>query len=234
MADRLEAALVTGASDGVGWHIARHLVANRKYHGILTTRDGRRLAGACQAAGIADQVTIVEGDVSRIEDVERVACLVEDHFEVRILVNNVSGWFEGPLGLMKLADIPDVISVTLGSALLVTRLVGEHMRRSGYGDILFLGTTVGTDLRPSLNTAFNAAKWGIRGLAKTLRREYQGTGIRIALVSLGRIDDCNVPFEQADQTSPVEAVLKAVDLILDMPRRAIVDEIVITPVGREY
>lgn len=152
---------------------------------------------------------------------------------VDILINNASGWFEGPLGKMTSEEIFQVTSGTLTSAILVTRLVGEHMLRNGGGDILFLGSTAGSDLRPSLNTAFNAGKWGLRGLAKNLRREYFGTNVRVTLLSLGRLQEEDIRSTN-DETVPTESVLRVIDFVLDMPRPAVVDEVVITPMGREY
>lgn len=227
-----EIALVTGGSGGIGWRIVAHLAGKRNWQVLVTTRYPNVVIDRSRLAGLSNKVISLECDVSREEAVMELEGRLKSN-RIRLLVNNVSGWFEGSLHSMSLTEISETVGATLTSAMLVTHVVGEAMKERGGGNIIFVGSIVGTDLRPSLNTAFNAAKWGLRGLAKSLRREYFNTGIRVTLLSLGLTQD--IDEGQSNKTlMPVQSVLKAIDFAIGMPSEMVVDEIVMTPSGRDY
>jgi short-subunit dehydrogenase len=174
------AALVTGASRGIGRAVAAAL-AGAGARLTLLARDERRLeplAGKLNARAIAC-------DLANAADVERVLATIAEPPD--ILVNNA--------GLFELATVEDTTASAFESALAVN-LVGPFllvrgfltaMRERGRGDIVSIGSIADHTTFPE-NGAYAASKHGLRALHDVLRAELRGSGVRATLVSPGPVD----------------------------------------------
>ena len=81
-------ALVTGATAGIGRVFADRL-ARRGYDLLLVSRDGQRLAAvARELSGLGISVEVLEADLSRDDDVARVAERIKTGNPLSLLVNN--------------------------------------------------------------------------------------------------------------------------------------------------
>jgi short-subunit dehydrogenase len=91
-------ALVTGASAGIGRTFAERLAA-RGYGLVLVARDRERLEmlGAALAERHAVPVEVVQADLTRPEDVERVASRLRSAPDIDVLVNNAGFGTSGPI-----------------------------------------------------------------------------------------------------------------------------------------
>src|SRR6202790_3996547 len=79
-------AVITGGSSGIGLATAKRFVEEGA-HVVITGRGGQELKQA--AAFIAGNVTTVVGDVSRLEDLDRLYAVVkEEHGHIDILFAN--------------------------------------------------------------------------------------------------------------------------------------------------
>src|SRR2546422_963852 len=131
-------ALVTGASRGIGRAIARGLAAEGA-RVALCARDKATLETA--AAEIARETRaepfIVAGDLSRLEEVERVAREVHRRFgRIDILVNNAGAIRGGDFLTIPDAQWADDWSLKLLGYIRVARAVFPLMRAQGGGRII--------------------------------------------------------------------------------------------------
>ena len=182
-------ALVNGASQGIGYAIARLLAEE----GALVAMAARR-EPALQAAAerIRDEtgaeVAAIQGDIRRAEDCQRLVAETARHFgRLQILVNN-----DGAPPLGPTLDFDDeawrkAVDQNLMSVVRLTRAAVPHMRQAGGGSILNI--TALSMLQPIPGFALSVATWaGVMGLAKTLSLELGRDGITINTICPGLIE----------------------------------------------
>jgi NAD(P)-dependent dehydrogenase (short-subunit alcohol dehydrogenase family) len=179
-----KAAVVTGASQGLGWAIAERLA-----------RDGARVViadidwpQAQEKAGVIrkrkGESLAVRVDVSQWSEVQRMAREAVDSFgRIDILVNNA-----GVLGpYSPVDDYPEdewdrVIAVNLKGTFLCCKAVLPVMKKQGSGSIVNIASVAGKEGNPSM-APYSASKGGIITLTKTLGKELAASGIRVNAVS---------------------------------------------------
>ena len=172
-------ALVTGASRGIGAAVARTLAGA----GARVVRVARSLADTASGpfrdlpCDLTDAVQ-VERLAERVLDVEGTPAVV---------VNNAGGFLLRPLDATTPADFEAQLAVNLTGSFLIARAFLPPMRAAGGGVFVSIGSVADHTGFPE-NAAYAASKYGLRGLHETLAAEYQGTGVRLTLVSPGATD----------------------------------------------
>lgn len=182
-------AIVGGASQGIGYEIARTLAQE----GARVVMSARREPALSEAAGrIRDEtgarVVAVPADVRRAEDGVRVVeAAVREFGAVHVLVNN-----DGAPPIGRVQDFDDTawakaVEQNLMSVVRMVRLVVPHMRAAGGGSILNItGLSV---IQPMVGFGLSVATWaGVIGLAKTLSLELADDHITINTLCPGFIN----------------------------------------------
>jgi short-subunit dehydrogenase len=163
-------ALVTGASQGLGVHIARAL-AQRGVHLVLAARSAAALeqvAATLRTAANAEVIT-VPTDVADPAALERLIAAATERFgRVDILVNNAG--LERTLAYdeLPIADITQMIAVNLTGPMLLTRLLLPQMLRNGRGHIVNIASVAGVMASP-YEEPYVATKHGLVGFTRSLR-----------------------------------------------------------------
>jgi 3-oxoacyl-[acyl-carrier protein] reductase len=179
-----KAALVTGASRGIGAAIAREL-ARGGARVVVNFRSGREAAEevAAEIGGIA-----VSADVA---DAEQAQALVEraeaELGDLDILVNNAGVTRDTLLARMSDDDWADVLGTNLGGVFHTSRAVARKMLRRRSGSIVNLTSVVGLRGNPG-QANYVAAKAGVIGFTKALARELGTRGVRVNAVAPGYIE----------------------------------------------
>ena len=182
-------AIVGGASQGIGFEIARTLAAEGARL-VMTARREPALGSAAAAIRqeTGAEVLPVQADVRRPEDSARV---VEETVRrlggVHILVNN-----DGAPPIGRLEDFDDgawqkAVEQNLMSVVRMVRLTAPHMRAAGGGAIVNItGLSV---IQPMVGFGLSVATWaGVIGLAKTLSIELARDRITINTICPGFIN----------------------------------------------
>ena len=174
---RWKAALVTGASSGIGQAVVRGLRA-RNITVYAVARRADRLARLAAETG-AQAIVL---------DVQDTPALYEklSHLEVDVLVNN-AGVGRGFVGLLSVA--PEEIDRTIGTnvlgALHVARAVIPGMVVRKHGHVFTVGSVAG--LYPIRSALYGASKGAIHLFASNLRLELVGSGVRHTEIVPGRV-----------------------------------------------
>lgn len=188
MPDR-KVALITGASRGIGRAIALrfaqdgiNVVINYK-----SDRDGAaEVEKLCAALGV--ETLTVQGDVSKLSDVEKMFLAIKGRFVgLDILVNNAGITRDGLAIAMKPQDFTDVIDVNLLGAFYTMKFAARIMAKNRAGSIVNITSVVGLRGNPG-QINYAAGKAGIIGMTKTLAKELAGRNIRVNAVAPGFID----------------------------------------------
>jgi len=182
------AALVTGASRGIGREIATQLAAQGAAVAVNFHQSEE------QALELRDQVEtsggkaiVTRGDVRRPEDAERiVAETVKAFGRVDILVNN-AGFNRDTLILrMSVADWDEVMEMNLRAVFLCTKAVLRHMMKQRWGRIINIGSVSGTAGNAG-QANYAAAKSGLVGFTRAVAREMGSRNVTANLIMPGLI-----------------------------------------------
>jgi len=225
--------LITGASQGIGAAIAK--VFAREIRGVrlaLIARNAKNLsavARACAKLGAAAEIFAC--DVTDEAAVAAMARAVAKRFGgVDVLINNAGAFVQAPFAETKVADFDRMIAVNLRSAFLVTRAFLPAMLKRKRGDIFFTSSIAGLGAYPNA-TGYCAAKFGVTGLAKVLRAETKGAGIRVCCVHPGATwsPSWSGSGVQPERIMPAEDVARAMLDVYRLTRRTVVEKIVLRP-----
>lgn len=192
-----QVALVTGAATGIGRSCALALAAagaDIAVNYLDQERRAQQVADLIRERGNV-QVMMVQGDVSRESDVERM--LAETTAELGrldILVSNAGIQADAPLPEMSLADWQRVIDVNLTGAFLCARgAVRQFLRQQeqpahsrARGKIIFTNS-VHQAIPWSGHANYAASKGGLAMLMKSLAQELAPRKIRVNAVGPGAI-----------------------------------------------
>lgn len=184
-----QTAIVTGGSRGIGRAVAvrlakdgMNLVINYRGNSAAAEETERM----CRELGA--EVLLVQGDVSRAEDCEKLAAQAKEAFgRVDVLVNNAGITRDGLLARMTEEDFRAVLDVNLVGPWNMMKAVNRIMMKQRYGRIVNLSSVTGL-MGNMGQTNYAAAKAGILGMTKSYAREVAGRGITVNAVAPGFID----------------------------------------------
>lgn len=184
-----QTAIVTGGSRGIGRAVAvrlakdgMNLVINYRGNSAAAEETER----ICRELGA--EVLLVQGDVSRAEDCEKLAAQAKEAFgRVDVLVNNAGITRDGLLARMTEEDFRAVLDVNLVGPWNMMKAVNRIMMKQRYGRIVNLSSVTGL-MGNMGQTNYAAAKAGILGMTKSYAREVAGRGITVNAVAPGFID----------------------------------------------
>jgi len=194
MTERLDrrAAVITGASQGLGLEIARAFV-RAGASVVLCARDAVALQQATEAvralAGPDQTVLALASDVSRQQDVTRLVTTALDRLpHLDILVNNAGVY--GPMGPVEEAawdEWVQAVSVNLLGSVLMCRALLPHLKGRRHGKIVQLAGGGATRPMPNFS-AYAASKVAVLRFAETLAGEVKEYGIDVNAVAPGLLN----------------------------------------------
>lgn len=185
MPDITQAAIVTGASRGIGRAIARRLAADG-FAVAVNYASNQAMADEVVAEIVAGGAAIaVQGDVASAEDMDKLFEATRGAFgRIDVVVNSA-----GTMPYLKIADgdlegFDRVIRTNLRGAFIVLGLAARHVERGGR--IIALSTSVIARALPSYGP-YIASKSGVEGLVHVLANELRGQDIRVNAVAPGPV-----------------------------------------------
>jgi 3-oxoacyl-[acyl-carrier protein] reductase len=197
-------ALVTGATGGIGWAIAKALHSQGAHVAISGTR-AERLDQL--AAELGSRVSALPCDLRDRAAVVRLADEAEKAVgQVDILVNNAGITHDNLFMRMKDEEWDDVIAVNLTSVFVLTRGILRGMMRRRYGRIVNIASISGVLGNPG-QPNYAASKAGLVGMTKSLAREVASRGITANCIAPGFI---KTPMTDALTPKQVEAIAAAI------------------------
>jgi len=178
-------AVVTGASTGIGWHLAR--IAAEHGYDLLVAAD-RPLDEAVaefRQAG-AQRVDAVQTDLARREGVDKLLQALQGR-EVDALMANAGHGLGGSFLDQPWEPIQHVIDTNVTGTVYLLHAVALKMRARKQGRILVTGSIAG--FQPgSFQAVYNGSKAFVDSFAQALRHELKDSGVTVSLLMPGVTD----------------------------------------------
>ena len=176
------AALVTGASSGMGKSIAKHLIADG-YLVYVAARNVEKMADLESLGAVP-----LHMDISKDEEiVAAVAAITERSGGVDVLVNNAGYGLYGPVEEIPLDEARYQFEVNVFGPARLTQLLLPAMRSKGKGTIVNI-TSMGGKIYTVLGAWYHATKHALEGWSDSLRLEAEPFGIRVIVIEPGLIE----------------------------------------------
>ena len=228
-------AVVTGGSAGIGAAAARAL-ANDGWHVVVAARRldkceevAKEIGGVAAELDVTDQVSV-----------DKLAAQLE---RVDLVVNNAGGAKE--LDFLRDASDADwewMFDTNVMGTMRVTRALYPQLKAS-QGLVINIGSVAGTDAYKG-GSGYNAAKYGLRGMTRAMRREEAENNIRVCELDPGRVEtdfalnrfggdeERARKVYEGNVNLTAEDIAEAVRWVASLPKRVNIDTMSIMPVDQ--
>lgn len=206
-------ALVTGASRGLGFEMAKAL-AEAGADLVITGREPQTLVEAAEALRpLGGDVQALEADLSTPAGAERLCQWVLDDFgPIEILVNNVGGRrINVPTEQLAVDEWQRIIDLNLTQAFVCTKLVGGAMLPRGHGRVINVASiSAFVAGRPMRGRSYETAKAALTMFTKAVAVDWAPHGVTVNAIAPGAfLTDANRRWfaEHPDLRQEIEATI---------------------------
>lgn len=218
-------AMVTGAGGGLG---REHALALAARGARVLVNDLSDQAVQAVVADIRANGGLAEPAVCSITDRAAVPAIIDAAVDrwgsLDILVNNAGVLRDRTFGNITLEDFELVLDVHIMGSVIATKAAWPHMRRQGYGRVVF--TTSSSGLYGNFGQSnYAAAKMALVGLMQTLSLEGEKHGIRVNCLAPSASTQMTQSIYTAEQLQGLSPALVSPAVVAlaseDAPTRAI-------------
>jgi NAD(P)-dependent dehydrogenase (short-subunit alcohol dehydrogenase family) len=230
----MRAAIVTGASSGIGFAIAQ--VLGETGHGLtVAARRPDKLDTAAQALRDAGhEVEAVAANMAEEADVQRVVAAHRERFgRLDVLVNCAGVGIGAPVAeiVTKRADLQ--LAVNLRAPVLLYRECADLLRAAGAEHrsalVINLSSISGKSGQPWLSV-YSATKAALIGFTQAMNKELGADGVKSVALAPGFVDTPMTDFVKAEippeEMIRTEDIAEAVRFLLRLSPHCLVPEIV--------
>jgi NAD(P)-dependent dehydrogenase (short-subunit alcohol dehydrogenase family) len=190
-------AVISGGTRGIGLAIAQRFVKEGA-HVFIFGRRREALDKAVQLIGA--NVTAIQADASRLEDLDRVADAVRRaKGKVDVVVSNAGVTEQVPLSEITPGHYDRVFALNARAPLFLVQKMLPMMDRGG--SIILVSSAMHT-MGLANHSAYAATKAALRSYARTWAAEFKDSGIRANTLSPGVVD---TPMLDEQATTPEKA-----------------------------
>jgi short-subunit dehydrogenase len=177
-------ALVTGASSGIGLHLALE-AAHRGYDLVLAADEPLRAAEDSVRA-LGARAESVQTDLATAEGVDQLYSRVRGRQVAALLANAGHGLGKGFLD-QDFKDVQHVINTNITGTIDLIQRVARDMRRAMHGKILITGSIAGF-MPGTFQAVYNGTKAFLDSFSFALRNELKDSGVTVTCLMPGVTD----------------------------------------------
>jgi NAD(P)-dependent dehydrogenase (short-subunit alcohol dehydrogenase family) len=232
---RMKTILVTGATRGIGRAVAHRFAADGFAVAVCSSTKSKvtQFESGFRKAFPRAPLIAERCDVSDKADVKRFVSIIKRKWShLDVLVNN-AGIFKSS-GIINSTDkdFDVMVATNLASAYHVTRGLLGLLRKSSKGHVFNMCSTASRTAYPN-GALYGITKFALYGFSKSLRVELMPDGISVTAVMPGAVwtdswAGSNIPERRFMQPEEIAALMFD---IYGMPKRAVVEEVLIRPIG---
>ncbi|MCP1146684.1 SDR family NAD(P)-dependent oxidoreductase [Lysinibacillus endophyticus] len=212
-------AIITGAARGQGAAHAKAFIEEGAKVAItdILVEEGQQLAEE-----LGPNASFYEHDVRNFEQWESIVAEVENTFgPINILVNNAGIGYKKSILDMTEEEYRRIIDINQVSIFLGMKAVLPSMLKINNGSIVNISSIAGLLGSKDGSVAYDASKFAVRGMTKSIALEMAHTGIRVNSVHPGIIF---TPMVMKDDEKPIESIEKLLPYV-PMKRGASPEEV---------
>jgi len=171
--------VITGGSKGLGKALALSFI--KEGSKVVVCSNNKK-----ELRGLPKEIEWIKADVTREKDMEKIVKFTLKKFgELNIWINNAGVWLPHlPIEQTDWKRAHDLIEVNLFGTVYGSKVALSQMRKQGSGMIVNILST--SALEGKLNeTAYCSSKFAAMGFTKSLRREVEGTDVKVLSVYPG-------------------------------------------------
>ena len=214
-------AVVTGASSGIGYHLA--MCCARAGFDLVMAADQPLAPAAEDCRAVGAQVTMVHAELASRQGVDDLCEAIGQRPVAALLANAGHGLGKGFLD-QGFDDVQHVIDTNITGTLYLLHRLAPNMRERGEGRILITGSIAG--LMPgSFQAVYNGTKAFIDSFAAALRNELKDSGVTVSCLMPGPTDteffaradmlDTKVGADDASKADPAEVAQVGFKAMMD-------------------
>jgi 3-oxoacyl-[acyl-carrier protein] reductase len=225
-------ALVTGASRGIGFAVARKLGRMGAKVGICA-RQANRLEEAATLLRTDEIETLaLAADVTKAEDIAALVARTEKSLgSIEILVNNAGIGYFGPVQEANEKNFDAVLDTNLKSVFLLTKAVAPGMIGRRTGHIINIASLAGKNAFKG-GAIYCASKWGLMGLTECMAEDLREFGIRVSAICPGSVaTEFSSPASKKDPRKMLQPddIAHAVEMLVTQAAQSFISEVVMRP-----
>ncbi len=232
MADR--AAIVTGASSGIGLAIARMLGEEGYGLTVASRRPDKIEAAAQDLRDAGHDVEIVAGNMADEEAIKQVVSTHRDRYgRLDVLVNNAGVGIGAPIADTETKKLDIQLDVNLRSYVLFYRECAEMLRAAGaeHRNALVVNTaSIAGKSGQGWLSIYSATKFGVVGLSQAMNKELGTEGIKSCALCPGFVDTAMTDFVKesvsAEEMIRPEDIAEVVRTLLKLSPACVIPEVV--------
>jgi short-subunit dehydrogenase len=175
-------AVVTGASTGIGYELAK--CCARDGFDLMIAADEPKIgevARECEALGVAARA--IEADLATFDGVDRLCATIGDQPVDALLANAGRGLGKGFLD-QDFNEVMRVVNTNITGTIYLIHKVGAAMRARGDGRILITGSIAGF-IPGTYQAVYNASKAFLDSFSFALRAELKDSGVTVTCLMPG-------------------------------------------------
>lgn len=243
------AAIVTGASSGIGKAAARRL-ADHGAAVALVARRGDRLASLATEIETAGGTALaVEADITdRAQAQQAVRTVVEKLGRRDILVNNAGLMLLGPVVGADVEEWERMLAVNVRGLLYMTNAALPHLLKAAQdaprrvADIVNISSIAGRVAWPNFGV-YNLTKFGMNGFTESLRQEVAKQHVRVGVLEPGEVATelvshnnetvkAALAVNKNDEPLDAEDIADGIAFMVTRPRHTAISELWIMPTNQ--
>jgi len=234
----IKTAVVTGAGSGVGQATAIALVREGWRVAVVGRRETALKETASLAGGDGKRLVICPCDISDPSAVDKIAARVRSEIgDIEVLVNAAgTNTPARSLKELSLEKYRELVETNLTGAYLCVQAFLSRMRERRSGTIVNIVSEAGKQASPKAGVAYVVSKFGMTGLTQSINAEERPNGIRACSIFPGDIDTPILDKRPSPPSAEArqkllrgEDIAECVLLVIKLPPRAVVEEILIRP-----
>lgn len=223
-------ALITGASRGIGHHLARHLYA-QGYHLIFIARNAQALHALASSLDPARVQTLALDVCDYPVVAQQVQQALGAHSQLDVLIN-AAGIFRAGSTQTALDDFSAMLATNVTAIHHLCQLCVPWLLKSQEGRIFNIASVSGVQPYGSV-ASYAASKHALVGYSRSIARELGAQGIKVTTLCPDVVDTDMAQGSglAADEMLSTEDICRAVDFVMSLSPAAVVEQLTI---GRQY
>jgi len=223
--------LVTGASSGIGYAVAKAL-SHDNHKIIATARRAERLNQLKK-----DSVDVLAGDLNSTDFQDSIEDFIYSTYGRCDYLFNCAGTAQvGSIEEMDIEKMTSMLRLNIESTFRLTYNMLKRFKKQGSGHVINISSILGTKVRSTAG-AYAATKYALEALSEALRMELAGSNIQVTCIEPGLVmtelhKDWKIhPKDSMGIHMPlqVEDIVEAVRFIMKQPAHVRIPRLMILP-----